>query len=84
MFFSTKAGPYRIKIVNSVSIEPKNVRTIANETKMSYYHVKYNINLLEEKEFLIKINKKYVISEEFRENYHVLNNITNQTVDWNQ
>lgn len=83
MFFSTKAGPHRIKIVNSVSIEPKNIRTIADETKMSYYHVKYNVTLLEQKKFLIRINKKYVISEKFRESNYILNNITNQTTDWN-
>lgn len=78
MFFSTKAGTSRILIANSVSVEPKKIRTIANETNLSYYHIKYNIGLLEKKGFLIKIDKKYVISQKFRDNYHVLNNITSK------
>ncbi len=83
MFFSTKAGANRILIVNSISVESKKIRTIANETKMSYYHVKYNVCLLEKKGFLIKIDKKYLISQKFRENYHILNTVTNQTLHLN-
>lgn len=79
MFFSTKAGPGRILIVNSISMELKDINTISTETQMSYHHVKYNVDLLEEKNFLIKINKKYIISEKFRENYDILTDITNHT-----
>ena len=79
MFFSTKAGPGRILIVNSISMELKDINNIATETQMSYQHVKYNVDLLEGKNFIIKINKKYIISEKFRENYNVLTAITNQT-----
>ena len=84
MFFSTKAGASRILIVNSISVEPKKIRTIANETNMSYYHVKYNVGLLEKKGFLIKTDKKYLISQKFRDNYHVLNSITNRTFNLNR
>ena len=84
MFFSTKAGASRVLIVNSISVEPKKIRTIANETKMSYYHIKYNVGLLEKKGFLIKIDKKYLISQKFRDNYHILNTITNRTPNLNR
>ena len=75
VFFSTKSGSKKIKIINSVSVESKNISTIVNETNLSYSDVKYNIDILEQKKFLIKINKKYIISKKFRENYDVLNNI---------
>ena len=81
MFFSTKAGPIRIQIVNSISTESKKIRTISNETGMSYYHVKYNVKLLEDNGFIIKINSKYVISKKFKENYEILTSITNQKMD---
>ena len=84
MFFSTKAGANRILIVNSISVEPKKIRTIANETKMSYYHVKYNVGLLEKKGFLIKTDKEYLISQKFLDSYYILNNITNQTQKLNR
>ena len=81
MFFSTKAGPIRIQIVNSISTESKKIRTISNETSMSYYHVKYNVKLLEDNGFIIKINSKHVISKKFKENYEILTSITNQKMD---
>ena len=84
MFFSTKSGANRILIVNSVSVEPKKIRTIANEIKKSYYHVKYNVGLLEKRGFLIKTDKKYLISLKFRANYHILNTVTNQTLNLNR
>ena len=75
VFFSTKSGSKKIKIINSVNVESKNISTIGNETNLSYSGVKYNIDMLEQKKFLIKINKKYIISKKFRKNYDVLNNI---------
>ena len=83
MFFSTASGPKKIKIVNSISVEPKNIKTISNETQISYFNVKYNIALLEQKEFLIKINKKYVISEKFKKNYNVLHEIIDSSISEN-
>ena len=75
VFFLPKSGSKKIKIVNSVSIESKKISTIGNDINLSYSDVKYNIDILEQKKFLIKINKKYIISKKFRENYDVLNNI---------
>ena len=76
VFFSTKSGAKKIKIINSVNVESKRISTIGNETNLSYSDVKYNIDILEQKKFLIKINKKYIISKKFRENYDVLHNIS--------
>ena len=76
MFFSTRAGPHRIRIVNSVCNESKKIRIISNETNMTYEHVKYNIQLLLQGGFLIKNDKEYVISPRFKENYDVLTDIT--------
>lgn len=81
MFFSTRAGPYRIKIVNSISVTPKKIRTISDETSMKYDHVKYNVKLLLESGFLIKSDKAYVISSKFKENYTVLTDITKKSFD---
>lgn len=76
MFFSTRAGPYRIKIVNSISTEPKKIRVISDETHMTYDHVKYNVKLLLESGFLIKSGKEYTISIKFEKNYDILTDIT--------
>lgn len=75
MFFSTKAGPHRIKIVNSVSVESKKIRTVSDEICVKYDHVKYNVKLLLESGFFIKRGKKYMISPRFKENYGVLTDI---------
>ena len=78
MFFSTKGGPDRIQIIKILFAEPKKIQTIASETKMSYYHVRYHVNALEQKGFVIKKNNAYIVSQKFNENYHILDNITNQ------
>ena len=75
MFFSTKSGPKKIKIVNLIRTEPKTIRDIGNETNLSYYDVKYNVNMLKQNKFVVKINNKYDISEKFRKSYHVLDDI---------
>ncbi len=84
MFFSTRAGPHRIKIINSVSVESKRIRTISNETHMSYAHIKYNIKSLLKDGFLIKNDKEYIISPKFKENYYVLTDITKKVFNFNE
>ena len=78
MFFSTKGGSNRIRIIKLLSHEPKTIQTIAKETKMSYFHTRYHIQVLKQQDFLIKKDKGYLMSHKFRENYEVLDNITNQ------
>ena len=84
MFFSTRAGPHRVKIVNSVRVESKKIRTISNETHMAYHHVKYNVKLLLESGFLLKNNKEYIISPKFNANYNVLTDITKKIFTCNE
>ena len=84
MFFSTRAGPPRIKIMNSVSVESKTIRIISTETHMKYDHVKYNVTLLLEAGFLIKCGKEYVISTKFKEHYDVLTDITKKVFNFDE
>ncbi len=84
MFFSTRAGPHRVKIINSVSVKPKRIRAISIETHMTYDHVKYNLKLLLKDGFLIKNDKEYVISPKFKENYDVLTDITKNVFNFDE
>ena len=78
MFFSTKGGHNRIRITKLLFDEPKTIQTVSNETKMSYFHARYHIQVLEQQDFLTKKGKCYLISHKFKEHYNVLDNITNQ------
>ena len=78
MFFSTKGGRNRIRIIKLLFHESKTIQTISKETKMSYFHVRYHIHVLEQQGFLIKKDKGYLVSQKFSENYNVLDDITNQ------
>ncbi len=84
MFFSTRAGPHRVKIVNSISVELKSIRIISNETHMTYDHVKYNVKLLLKAGFLIKCDKEYILSPKFKENYGILTDITKKIFNFDE
>ena len=77
MFFSTKGGINRIKIIKTLFEKPKSIQTIANEIKMSYFPTRYHIKALTKKNFLIREKNLYTISEKFLKNYYILDDIIN-------
>ena len=78
IFFSTKERYHRIQIVDELYTDSKKNSNIAKNLKMSYHHVRYHIDSLEQNKFLIKNNKTYSLSSEFKKKYYVLNNIIEQ------
>ena len=77
MFFSTKGGSNRIKIIKTLFEKPKSIQTIADEINMSYFPTRYHVNALTAKGFLIREKNLYAISKKFLRNYYILDDIIN-------
>lgn len=59
MFFGTRGGPTRIKIVDLIKDRPYNVNQLSTEIKMDYKTVQHHIKILEDNKIIVPEEKKY-------------------------
>ena len=78
-FAGTKGAPNRIKIVKSLMNKPHNVNQLSEELRLDYKTVRHHIKVLEEKNFVSKIessyNKVFFMSPLLEENLNLIEEI---------
>ena len=59
VFFGTRGGPTRIKIVDLIMDRPYNINQLSTEMKMDYKSIQHHIKILEDNKIILPEEKKY-------------------------